>query len=519
MWSQLLGGVGLFLLGMSLLTDGLKQLAGDALRKILARLTGGPLRALVTGAAVTALIQSSSATTLTTIGFVSAGLLTFPRAIGLILGANLGTTSTGWIVSLLGLRVSVGAVALPLVGVGALLRLGGRRRVASAGLALAGFGLIFVGIEGLQHAMRGLSTQVNLSALPAGTFAARLWMTLVGVVMTVVMQSSSAAVAMTLTALGAGVITLDLAAAMVVGQNVGTTVTALVASVGASVAARRTALAHVLFNLLTGVVAFVALPLFLSLLRRVTEGRDAATALAAFHTAFNLLGVLLLLPLIDRFAAFVERAVPDRGAALTRRLDRSVASVPSVALQAARETLSECLLSVGELLRARSNDDEELAAQRLDAIRGAHVALQSFIDGGGGWASTEALQARHADLLHAMEHFQQLLDLLARSGEASVALGSAALRNWIDDLALAIDALRAESPRASQPTDDALAGIAAVLVDRRRGERARVMDRAVREGLAPTEALDQLEAMRWIEALGHHVHRTAHYLSARRWAQ
>lgn len=516
MWSQLLGGVGLFLLGMSLLTDGLKQLAGDALRRVLSRLTGGPLRALLTGAAVTALVQSSSATTLTTIGFVSAGLLSFPRAVGIVLGANLGTTSTGWIVSLLGLRVHLATFALPVVGVGALLRLGGRRRVASAGLALAGFGLVFVGIDGLQLAMRDVAARVDLSSLPQGTFAARIWMTLVGVVMTVVMQSSSAAVAMTLTALGAGVITLDLAAAMVVGQNVGTTVTALVASVGASVAARRTALAHVLFNLLTGLVAFAALPVFLALLQRVTAGRDAATALAAFHTGFNLLGVALLLPVLPRFAALVERMVPDRGAALTRRLDRSVAGVASVAVQAARATLEECLLRVGVCLRARIADDDAGAQRELDALRDALDALQSFMGSVQSAHSTPALHARHADALHAIEHLEQIVVALQRSDDFAIALGSPALRPWLDDLAAALEGIGPWVEGRARPPEDALAGIAAVLVDRRRIERARVMDRAVAEGLPPAEALAQLEAMRWIEALGHHAHRAVFHLATAR---
>src|SRR5690606_13279944 len=141
-----IGGIGLFLLGMVLLTDGLKAVAGDALRRALERSVRGRLSAVASGTAVTVLVQSSSATTLATIGFVSAGLLAFPRAVGVLLGASLGTTSTGWLVSLLGLKLSVTALALPLVASGALLRLLGRERWAAGGLAMAGFGLIFVGI-------------------------------------------------------------------------------------------------------------------------------------------------------------------------------------------------------------------------------------------------------------------------------------------------------------------------------------------------------------------------------------
>lgn len=170
MIGSLLGGIGLFLLGMILMTDGLKTAAGDALRRVLLRFTGGPFRAMLSGATITALVQSSSATTLTTIGFVSAGILTFQQAVGVIFGANLGTTSTGWLVSLLGFKVSIASYALPMVGVGALLNLLGRGRLRAAGLALAGFGLIFVGIDQLQSAMAVVATRIDPSMFPRDTF-------------------------------------------------------------------------------------------------------------------------------------------------------------------------------------------------------------------------------------------------------------------------------------------------------------------------------------------------------------
>jgi len=164
---KLVGGIGLFLMGMVLLTDGLKSFAGDSLRRALVRFTGRPSKAFAAGAVATSLVQSSSATTVAVIGFVSAGLLTFPQAVGVVIGASLGTTSTGWIVSVLGLKVSVGLYALPLVGIGAFLRLLATGRWRSFGTALAGFGLIFIGIDTLQDAMGGLSGLFNLSQLPA----------------------------------------------------------------------------------------------------------------------------------------------------------------------------------------------------------------------------------------------------------------------------------------------------------------------------------------------------------------
>lgn len=210
---QLLGGIGLFLMGMVLLTDGLKAVAGDALSAALVRFTGTPTKAFTSGALVTLMVQSSSATTVTLIGFVSAGLLTFPQAIGVVMGASLGTTGTGWVVSVLGLKISLGYYAMPLVGVGALMRLLTRGRGRSLGMALAGFGLIFIGIEALQTGMQGLAAVFDLARLPATGWWGHLLTMLIGALMTVVMQSSSAAVATTPTALHADAVNFDQAAA------------------------------------------------------------------------------------------------------------------------------------------------------------------------------------------------------------------------------------------------------------------------------------------------------------------
>jgi phosphate:Na+ symporter len=187
----------------------------------------------------------------------------FPQAIGVVFGASLGTTGTGWIIAVLGLKISVGFYALPLVGLGAFLKLLARGRWRSLGLALAGFGLIFIGIETLQDAMRGLSGVFNLARLPAGGLWGHLLAMIIGIAMTVIMQSSSAAVATTLTALHTGAINFDQAASLVIGAAVGTTVTGALAAIGGSVPAKRTALAHVLFNLATGLIAVVLLPVFL----------------------------------------------------------------------------------------------------------------------------------------------------------------------------------------------------------------------------------------------------------------
>src|SRR5262250_2794263 len=206
----ILGGVGLFLLGMTVMTDGLKALAGSALRTALGKAAATPLSGALWGAVVTLLVQSSSAVTMTTIGLVSAGLVTFPQGLGLVFGANIGTTGTGWLVALIGVRVSLTAAALPMIFVGALIKLLGRGRVSGAGAALAGFALVLFGLTTLQQGMGGLAERLHPADLPAvltgpGTGWWRsaigvLAPVVVGLVMTALMQSSTAAVAVTLSA-------------------------------------------------------------------------------------------------------------------------------------------------------------------------------------------------------------------------------------------------------------------------------------------------------------------------------
>ena len=260
---SILGGIGLFLLGMAVMTDGLKAVAGPALRTVLARAAATSLSGIFWGAIITLLVQSSSATTMTTIGLVSAGLLTFPQGLSLVFGANIGTTGTGWLVALLGVRVSLTAAALPIVFVGALLKLVGRGRWAGAGAAIAGFALILVGLTTLQQGMGGLADQLNPSDLPAvlagdgvswwsGMLGA-LVLVATGIAMTTVMQSSTAAITVTLSALYAGAVGLDQALALVIGQNIGTSTSSAIAAVGASSTAKRLAVAYIAFKLIAAV--------------------------------------------------------------------------------------------------------------------------------------------------------------------------------------------------------------------------------------------------------------------------
>src|SRR5215510_14111291 len=385
-----LGGVGLFLLGMTLMTGGLKAMAGSALRTVLGRAAATPLRGSFWGALITLLVQSSSATTMTTIGLVSAGLLTLPQGLGLVFGANVGTTGTGWLVALIGVRVSLTAAALPIIFVGALIKLLGRGRVSGAGAALAGFGLLLFGLTTLQQGMGGLAERLHPADLPAvlASPAASWWwgmfgvlvLVAVGVVMTALMQSSTAAIAVTLSAHYAGAVGLDQACALIIGQNIGTATSSALAAIGASTTAKRLAVAYVLFKLIAAVIALVLFPVVTPLLVYASKTIDGVTLLAAYHTAYNVIGVAVLLPLIDWFTRFVERILPERRSPLTRSLDPAALATPLAAEEAVRRTVARALGTmcglVGTALQAASHGPSVRAKGDAVSIMEAGDALR-----------------------------------------------------------------------------------------------------------------------------------------------
>jgi phosphate:Na+ symporter len=340
MW-QFLGGIGLFLLGMREMTDGLRLAAGSALREVLIAATASRLRAVASGILITAMVQSSSAVIFITIGFVNAGLLSLGASVGIIFGSNLGTTLTSWIVALIGVNVKVQAFALPMIGAGTLAWVvGGKRRWAALGRALAGLGLFFLGLEILKGAFVDLAFADAGLLYPDDGWLSLLLALLVGALLTILMQSSSAALAVVLTATATGLLPLQGAAAMVIGANIGTTSTAVFAIIGATPAAKRAALAHVVFNLVTGAATLLlTLPLLAmidALLTRVGAEQQLATHLALFHTASNLIGLLLLWPLTTRLVAWLERrfASQGRAAKLPLFLDRHIQMTPTLALDA-----------------------------------------------------------------------------------------------------------------------------------------------------------------------------------------
>ncbi len=410
---QALGGLGLFLLGMTTMTNGLKSLAGAALRRALARFTRSPSSGAATGAITTALIQSSSATTVTAVGFVGAGLLTFPQALGIIFGANMGTTITGWFVALFGFKLKIDLFALPLVLLGVLMHLFGKGRTGSIGLAVAGFGLLFVGMEVLKDGMAAFEGVVTPQSFPPDTIPGRLLLVLIGVVITLVTQSSSAGVATALAAVNANTISFPQAAAMVIGMDVGTTVTAAIATIGGSTDARRTGFAHVIYNVITAVGAFLLLtPYSWACAKFAPEAfpENPEIALVGFHTLFNTLGVLLVLPFSNQFARMIERLVPDRPVKFTQRLDPTMLKNPAVALQAVSATLIEIAefvladlrIMLSEAVDDRPDDSMVVAREALARTREFLIAIDTTQD-------HELSSERHLSAIHAIDHLRRLV--------------------------------------------------------------------------------------------------------------
>ena len=268
--ASLLGGIGLFLLGMKMLTDGLKLAAGRALEGLLQRWTSTPLRGLASGMLITTLVQSSSAVTVASIGFVNAGMLSLRHAVWVIFGSNVGTTMNAWLVAMLGFSVKIDAFAMPFIGIGSLLSLMARTvRPMALGQALAGFGVLFLGIDVLKDSFSAFGEDLQFDQFITPGIAGWALLVAIGTLLTVLMQASGAAIAIVITAAQGGLMSIEAACAMVIGTNIGTTSTAILSALGATANARRLAAAHVFFNLITGAAALLLLPLLISLL----EGR------------------------------------------------------------------------------------------------------------------------------------------------------------------------------------------------------------------------------------------------------
>ncbi|WP_291114067.1 Na/Pi cotransporter family protein [Flavobacterium sp. UBA6135] len=337
---KFLAGLGIFMYGMFLLEEAVKQLSGKAFKILIRKSTTGRLRSIFTGLFSTAVLQSSSAVTLMTLTFVGAGLISMQNAIGVVMGTNLGTTATSWLVATIGFKINIEGLFLPLIGLGGLglIFLSKSPRYNGISRLLVGLGFLFMGLEYMKLSVEGFTSSFDLASIPHyGT----LFYVLIAVVMTSVMQSSSATIAIILTALHTGLITFSEGAAMVIGANIGTTTTVMLGALGGIPIKKQVALSHLIFNIFTGIVAFLSLPLLTKLIGLAINGdNNAVLGVTLFHTLFNLLGVLLFLPFIGLLVKLLQKAYPEKKYITTEFIANASPDLPEAAVVAVRnETL------------------------------------------------------------------------------------------------------------------------------------------------------------------------------------
>ena len=355
---QLIGALGFFIYGMKIMSEGIQKIAGNKMRQFLGAMTSNRFAGVFTGFTTTALIQSSSATTVMIVSFVNAGLLTLRQSIGVIMGANIGTTITAWIITILGFKIKMDVLALPIIAFGLPLMFSSNNKYKALSEFLIGFALLFLGLDALKGAVPDISNNPEILHFLEEWTSMGILSTLlfvgIGTIVTVVVQSSSAAMALTLVLCADGIIPFEAAAAMVLGENIGTTITANLAAMVGNIHAKRTARAHLIFNLFGVIWMVVAF-------NGVTAGIDKymvasgaqspfvtaaaiPAALSIFHTVFNIANAVFLIGLVDFIARTVTKMVPSKGDDEEFRLeyiDTGIMLTPELSIMEAKKEVAK----------------------------------------------------------------------------------------------------------------------------------------------------------------------------------
>ncbi len=407
-FQRIAAGVAMFLLGMVMLEDGFKGLGGSILERLLARATGSLPRAMTFGVLATTVTQSSSLVSVISISFLSAGLISLQAGLGIIFGANLGTTTGAWLIAGVGLRVDIAAYAMPMLAFGAVLMFQSQPAARGSGQVLLGIGLIFLGIAFIKDGFDAFSARFDLTRLALTGVLGLLVYTLIGAAATVVMQSSHATMLLVITALATGQISYENALAVAIGANIGTTVTALIGAASANYQGKRLALGHLIFNFATALTALALIVPLRMTVDWVSDGLgiaadDFALRLAVFHTLFNCLGIALMVPVIPRLLVFLERRIapPAPNISKPRYINADLGSFPATILTALQKELRHLhenaaqLISEGLNLRledltqskdialtvARAREPIQLDFDRRyeEKVKSLHAAMVEFV--------------------------------------------------------------------------------------------------------------------------------------------
>ncbi len=396
------------------------------------------------------------------------------------------------------------------------MRLLGNKRVAAVGYAVAGFGLVFAGISTLQLAMEGFSDMVTPQSFPPNTLLGRFLLVLIGVAITLVTQSSSAGVATAITAVHVGTISLPQAAAMVIGMNIGTTFTAAMAAVGGTVNARRTAFAHVFYNLIIGVGAFLCLTFYIDgwdAFAPKSVRADPEIALVLFHTLFNGLGLLLVLPFTRQFARLIERLVPAHKYELTRRLDQSLLDQPNVAIDSVEATLRELASILFQVLVSQLSITGQPAKSdsRLDEVQQAVEETRVYLSQMKELDINESSSSRRASMLHVLDHLARLIRRCRMTERFRHVRSDQELREIGNRLSTAI-AADGETSEAMTLLNTNLEQLWTRIDERIEPFRRETIQRTIRGGTTTDQTLASLDAIRWLRRVCYHTWRIAYHL-------
>ena len=356
-FKEIAAGVSIFLFGMLFLEEGFKAFTGGVLEKLLQKTTDKTWKSLLFGVVSTSIMQSSSLVSVITISFISAGLVSLVAGIGIIFGANIGTTTGAWLVAAFGLKVKISAYAMPMLVFGIVLSFQKSKYLKGAGAVLAGLGFLFLGIHYMKEGFEAFKDSFDLASLAVGGYPGLFLFAAIGAAATVVMQSSHATLVLILTALAASQITYENGLALAIGANVGTTITAIIGSLSANVQGKRLAGAHLIFNVVTGVIAIAFISQFMWAVDVVSNKVGIAAdnytmKLAVFHTLFNLTGVLVMVPMIQRLADFLVKGLPEKSKDLAEPMYLNDAAIefPETVLSALKKEVWNLFDSAFEIM-------------------------------------------------------------------------------------------------------------------------------------------------------------------------
>ena len=469
--SGLLGGLGLFIYGMLQMGDGLQKAAGDRMRKILEALTARTWMGVIVGTIVTAVIQSSSATTVMLVSFVNAGLMTLKQAVGVIMGANIGTTMTAQLIAF-----DLADLALPAVGLGFIITFFSRKKIHKyLGQVILGFGLLFLGMTVMTDTMRPLRDNPAFVQWIANFGKYPLLGVLAGLAMTMIIQSSSATIGLLMAAASQGLVGFDEAIPVLFGDNIGTCVTAVLASIGASLSARRTAIVHVLFNVFGTILFLTLLPFFKTFVHVVTPSGDIERLIANAHTSFNVLNTLVWLPMAGLLARVATAVYPGQEIVMEqgpKYLDKRMLSTPSVALQLAVKELvrmagiaREMVKDAGQALLAGkpSTVSKSINAREevVDNLQAEIILYLSTLMAQG--VLTQPQSTRLAGMLHVVNDIERIGDHAVNISEFAIDKVEQGLefsdeaKSELGDLFRRVDEVISDAVQALEKNDPALA--------------------------------------------------------------